>query len=464
MTEVGEGTARSLEEGAWVEVEIEVLPAGSRSPRVPADTARLPLVALVNGRLVRPSKLGDDSTIETPAGRLVSGRLRGEMGTPAVTFGPPDPAHSRPHRPRSPRSGRVEARRESDEHVRSSARHVLRGGHGAKDRHCRSVFRDRLLGSCVEPAGIRLRTTNEVVAIELRRSTRSVTPAEGGRYAALGASGSHGVRPVVGPPGRGARILLKDEAANASGSFKARRAALTVHRAAALGYRGVIAASSGNYGAAVASQAAMHGLRAIIVQECFDSQHRGQPEILEKTRACEAYGAEVWRLTVGPELFYLQLRLLEDTGFFNASLYLPDAILGIETLGAEIVEQTQGLCGKPPTAVIVTHAGGGNVTGTARGIAGATTERVRVIGASVDLAGLHMASDTDFNQKSFTTGHTGFGIPFAIDPDRSEVPYNAARALRYLDRYVTVPQGSVFLTTELLARLRASNGRAGTRR
>lgn len=76
-----------------------------------------------------------------------------------------------------------------------------------------------------------------------------------------------------------------------------------------------------------------------------------------------------------------------------------------------------------------------------------------VVGASVDLRGLHMASDTDFNRKSFTTGHTGFGIPFLTNPDRVDVPRSAARALRYLDRYVTVTQGEVFYVTEALAQL-----------
>jgi hypothetical protein len=64
-----------------------------------------------------------------------------------------------------------------------------------------------------------------------------------------------------------------------------------------------------------------------------------------------------------------------------------------------------------------------------------------------------MASDTDFNRKSFTTGHTGFGFPFSVDPDRVDVPRNAARGLRYLDRYVTVTQGEVFFATQLLADL-----------
>jgi len=140
-------------------------------------------------------------------------------------------------------------------------------------------------------------------------------------------------------PGYGARIFAKDEAANASGSFKARRAACAVAHAKKLGYKGVIAATSGNYGAAVASQAAMQGLKCIVVQECFDSNGVGQPEIVEKARACEAYGAEVIQLTVGPELFYTFLSVLEDTGYFNASLCSPFGIADIETLGYEIAMQ-----------------------------------------------------------------------------------------------------------------------------
>jgi cysteine synthase len=256
----------------------------------------------------------------------------------------------------------------------------------------------------------------------------------------------------VSPPGKGARIFVKDEAANPSGSFKDRRASISVYHARRAGYRGVIVATSGNYGAAVASQAAVYGLRCIVVQEVFDSLGRGQPEILEKGRKCEAFGAEVIQTTVGPELFYLLLSLLEETGYFNASLYTPFAVAGIETLGMEIAEQTRRLCGRDPDVVAVTHAGGGNVTGTARGLrrAGCAAE---VIAVSVDLSGLHMASDRDFNRKSFTTGHTGFSMPFTSWPDRVDVPRNAARPLRYMDRFVTVTQGEVFFATEALAQL-----------
>lgn len=257
----------------------------------------------------------------------------------------------------------------------------------------------------------------------------------------------------VSASGKAARIFIKDEAANPSGSFKARRAAVSVFHAAKHGFKGVAAATSGNYGAAVASQAAMLGLKCIVVQEVYDSMGLGQPEILEKGRACEAYGAEVIQLTVGPELFAVYLQILEETGYFNASLYTPFGIAGIETLGSELAAQIVSATGRPPDSVVVTHAGGGNVTGTARGLRLAGAGNTSVVAASVDLSGLHMASDRDFNRKSFTTGHTGFGMPFATWPDRADVPRNAARSLRYMDRYVTVSQGEVFYATEMLAQL-----------
>jgi cysteine synthase len=236
----------------------------------------------------------------------------------------------------------------------------------------------------------------------------------------------------VASPGKGARIFVKDEAANPSGSFKDRRASLSVCEAKRRSYEGVVAATSGNYGAAVASQAAKAGMRCIVVQEAFDSQGIAQPEIAEKTRACESYGAEVIRLSVGPELFYVFLCVLKETGYFNASLYTPYSILGIETLGYELAGQVQEQTGRYPDVVIAT---------------------TMVVAASVDLTGLHMASDRDFNRKSFTTGHTGFSMPFTTWPDRADVPRNAARPLRYIDRFVTVTQGEVFYITQVLAEL-----------
>lgn len=265
----------------------------------------------------------------------------------------------------------------------------------------------------------------------------------------------------LAPKGKGARIFIKDEAANPSGSFKIRRAATAIYTAKKLGYKGAISATSGNYGAAVASVCAMLGLKCIVVQECYDSSGKGQPEIIEKQRKCEALGAEVVQLTVGPELFYAFLRLLEETGYFNASLYTPYGIVGVETLGFELANQFKQKYGRDVDAVVCTNAGGGNLTGTARGLIKAGSN-AKVIAASVNLKGLHMASDTQFNKKSFTTGHTGFGVPFSTWPDRSDVPRSAARPLRYMDEYVTITQGDVFYMTEVLASLQGiERGPAG---
>ena len=196
----------------------------------------------------------------------------------------------------------------------------------------------------------------------------------------------------------------------------------------------------------------MYGLKCIVVQECYDSRGVGQPEIVEKARKCEALGAEVVQLSVGPELFYIFLSILEETGYFNASLYTPYAIAGVETLGYEIAMQFREKFGKDPDVVIATNAGGGNLTGTARGLRKAGAQS-KIVAASVDLSGLHMAADTQFNKKSFTTGHTGFGMPYSTWPDRSDVPRSAARPLRYMERYLTVHQGEVFYITEALASL-----------
>ncbi|HEX9094350.1 MAG TPA: PLP-dependent lyase/thiolase, partial [Coriobacteriia bacterium] len=189
--------------------------------------------------------------------------------------------------------------------------------------------------------------------------------------------------------GHGARIFVKDEAANMAGSFKDRRASVSIHVAKEKGYAGVIAATSGNYGAAVASQAARNSLGCIIVQEAFDSRHVGQPEIIEKSRICEAFGAEVVQLTVGPELFSHMLELLDETGYFAASLYSSFGVSGIETLGLEIAEEMRAVTGAAPDYCVITHAGGGNTTGTARGLKRAGADATQVISASVDLSGLH---------------------------------------------------------------------------
>ena len=164
------------------------------------------------------------------------------------------------------------------------------------------------------------------------------------------------------------------------------------------------------------------------MQEAFDSRGVAQPEIAEKTRACEAYGAEVIRLSVGPELFYVFLCVLRDTGYFNASLYTPYSILGIETLGHELAVQTREQAGRFPDLVIATHAGGGNVTGTARGLAAA--HACGIIHRDIKPANLMLSSEghiciTDFGlarlaqEPGMTMSGSLIGTPAYMSPEQA---------------------------------------------
>lgn len=68
----------------------------------------------------------------------------------------------------------------------------------------------------------------------------------------------------------------------------------------------------------------------------------------------------------------------------------------------------------------------------------------KVVGASVDLKGLHMASDNQFNKNHLQQDIQVLGY-HTVHTDRSDVPRSAARPLRYMDRYVLVKQGEVFI-------------------
>jgi threonine dehydratase len=84
----------------------------------------------------------------------------------------------------------------------------------------------------------------------------------------------------------GARVLVKDEAVQKTGSFKARGA---LNRLLTLGdearERGLVAVTAGNHGAAVAWAAAQVGAKATVVMPTYSPA--------AKVAACWGYGAEV---------------------------------------------------------------------------------------------------------------------------------------------------------------------------
>jgi len=83
--------AERLAKGTWVEIHAVVLAAGARAPRVPADTARVPLEMRAKGFLTAAAELGAEAEVRSVTGR----RLRGTVvaANPAYDhgFGAPVP-------------------------------------------------------------------------------------------------------------------------------------------------------------------------------------------------------------------------------------------------------------------------------------------------------------------------------------------------------------------------------------
>jgi hypothetical protein len=64
-----------LAAGTWVEIRAVILPAGERAPRVPEDTARVPLEMRAKGFLAEAAEIGAEAEVLTTTGR----RLRGTV-------------------------------------------------------------------------------------------------------------------------------------------------------------------------------------------------------------------------------------------------------------------------------------------------------------------------------------------------------------------------------------------------
>jgi len=78
--------------GSWVEIERVVLPAGSRAPHIPADTAEIDFVARVRGFLVEAAPIGSATTVRTLLDREVTGRLTDVNPRNPANFGDPVPS------------------------------------------------------------------------------------------------------------------------------------------------------------------------------------------------------------------------------------------------------------------------------------------------------------------------------------------------------------------------------------
>ncbi len=77
--------------GEWVEVERVLLEPADRSANLPPETAEKPMLVWVAGFAVTEAGLGEEVTVETTTGRLVTGRLSAINPGYFHTFGNPLP-------------------------------------------------------------------------------------------------------------------------------------------------------------------------------------------------------------------------------------------------------------------------------------------------------------------------------------------------------------------------------------
>jgi len=179
------------------------------------------------------------------------------------------------------------------------------------------------------------------------------------------------VRIAAGDVGlSGADLLLKLELMQHSGSFKVRGAfvnLLTRKVPAA----GVVAASGGNHGAAVAYAAMRLGVQAKIFVPGTSS-----PAKIQRIRD---YGAD---LVVGGELYADALAASQEWAGKSGALVIhafdqPETLLGQGTVGLELDEQ------KAEIDTLMVAVGGGGLIG---GIAAWYAGRVKVVGVEPELA------------------------------------------------------------------------------
>lgn len=170
----------------------------------------------------------------------------------------------------------------------------------------------------------------------------------------------------------GVPVSLKCEHHQRTGSFKLRGASNAVAQLGADDRaRGVVAASTGNHGRALAHAAKAAGCRAVI---CMSRLVPGN-----KLRAIEALGAEVRIIGASQDDAQVEVaRLVAEEGMTMVPPFDdPRVVAGQGTLGLEMLEAMPDL-----DCVVVQVSGGGLVAGIAAAVK-AKRPGVRVVGVSM---------------------------------------------------------------------------------
>ena len=167
-----------------------------------------------------------------------------------------------------------------------------------------------------------------------------------------------------------ARLLVKRESLNPTGSFKARGMAVAVSRAAELGATHLVAPSAGNAGGALAAYAAATGVRATVIMPA-DAPAINQVEVL-------ITGADLILLDgLINDCGRLAALVRDELGAFDLStLKEPYRVEGKKTMGFELAEQ---LGWRLPDAIVYPTGGGTGIVGMWKAFA--ELEALGLIGA-----------------------------------------------------------------------------------
>jgi threonine dehydratase len=222
-------------------------------------------------------------------------------------------------------------------------------------------------------------------------------------------------------------LALKLESLQVTGSFKPRGAFNHLLRHPERCRGGVVTASSGNHGQAVAYAARQLGLPAVVVVP--------EDVVPVKERAIRAWGAEVVRCgRTTADRITRALELAAARGLHYVPPFDdPEVVAGQGTVGLEVLEQFPEV-----RVVLVPCGGGGLVSGVALAVKGLRPD-VQVVAVEPEGAACFYASWRAGRRVRLERVQTVADGLRAVEP--GELTWQCAS--RYVDRFVTVADGEI---------------------
>ncbi|QDU09969.1 pyridoxal-phosphate dependent enzyme [Gimesia aquarii] len=197
----------------------------------------------------------------------------------------------------------------------------------------------------------------------------------------------------IGPDVGLQHLYFKLETVNPTGSYKDRFAAAAISDMQLNGKQRILTSSSGNAGSALAAYSAAAGMK------CQVAVFIGAPE--NKLKQMLAYGAEIWKIRdfgADPEITRDTFEYLKQIGSasdaqlqISSYQFSPVSMLGVETIGQELVSQSEQLQ-RPIEHVFSCAGGGGLILAVFRGFEAVLKQK-----KITDLPAMHCVQPTGNN-------------------------------------------------------------------